>query len=59
MNKQEQPGVMTLPNGYRQASYQGATLIVRPDGSQSWSNVQGDSGLYGVLCAALFQRVAA
>jgi hypothetical protein len=47
-----------LSDGYRRASFDssacGAVLIVRPDGSESWSNVQPDSPLYAALNAALF-----
>jgi hypothetical protein len=48
-----------LPNGYRRASLHGAygaVLIVRPDGSQCWTNVQPDSPLYAVLNDALFSK---
>ncbi len=33
-----------------------AELVVRPDGSHSWSNVQIDSELYAALNAALFNN---
>jgi hypothetical protein len=46
--------VITLPGGYREASLDGARLIVRPDGSHAWTNVQTDSALYAALNAALF-----
>ena len=48
------PTVIVSPNGYREASLDGARLIVRPDGSESWANVQPDSELYAALNAALF-----
>ena len=50
--------IETMPDGYRRASFEspcfGAILIVRPDGSESWANVQPDSPLYAALHAALF-----
>jgi len=51
--------IETLPNGYRRASIHGAygaVLIVRPDGSESWTNVQQDSALYAAMNAALFSK---
>jgi hypothetical protein len=33
----------------------GARLIVRPDGSHAWANVQPDSALYAALNAAIFK----
>jgi hypothetical protein len=48
--------VIVFPNGYREASLHGAILVVRPDGSHSWANVQTDSGLYAALNAALFNN---
>jgi hypothetical protein len=48
--------IIKLPNGYRRASLHGAygaVLIVRPDGSESWTNVQPDSPLYAALNDAL------
>jgi len=50
---------IVLPTGYREASLDGARLIVRPDGSHSWANVQTDSALYAALNAALFGLEAA
>lgn len=54
--------IETMPDGYRRASFEstyGAVLIVRPDGSESWTNVQPDSPLYAALNAALFATVEA
>ncbi len=48
------PTVIVLSNGYREASINGARLIVRENGSESWANVKPDSGLYAALNAALF-----
>jgi hypothetical protein len=54
MHKLMHAEVEVLPSGYRRATVYGAALIVRPDGSQSFSNVKDDSELYAVLNAALF-----
>lgn len=55
--------IETMPDGYRRASFEspcfGAVLIVRSDGSESWTNVQPDSPLYAALNAALFATVEA
>lgn len=53
--------IETMPDGYRRASFDspcfGAVLVVRPDGSESWTNVQPNSPLYAALNAALFATV--
>ena len=54
MTYQQRISTIVLPTGYREASLDGARLIVRPDGSHSWANVQTDSALYAALNAALF-----
>ena len=49
--------VEVLPTGYRRATLvgpYGAVLIVRPDGSHSYSNVNEDSEIYAVLNSAIF-----
>ena len=46
--------ILILQKGYREASINGARLIVRADGSESWANVKSDSLLYAVLNGALF-----
>jgi hypothetical protein len=49
--------VEATPDGYRRATLvgpYGAELIVRPDGSHSYSNVNEDSEIYAVLNSALF-----
>ena len=55
--------IETMPDGYRRASFDstacGSVLVVRPDGSESWANVQADSPLYAALNAALFATVEA
>ncbi len=56
------PFVEHLPNGYRRATYQGALLLLRPDGSEAFANVQADSGLYAAMNDAIekaAQEVAA
>ena len=46
--------VEILPSGYRVARFSGCSLVVRPDGSESFSNVQPDSETYAFLNFALF-----
>jgi hypothetical protein len=49
--------VEVTPDGYRRATLvgpYGAELIVRPDGSHSYSNVNEDSEIYAVLNSAIF-----
>ena len=53
--------IEVMPDGYRRATLvgpYGAVLIVRPDGSHSYSNVKEDSEIYAVLNAALFTCAA-
>ena len=51
----QQVEIETKPSGYRCASVigYGADLVVRPDGSHSWSNVKDDSPLYALMNSAL------
>lgn len=46
--------IILLQKGYREASIDGARLVVRSDGSEAWANVKSDSILYAVMSAALF-----
>jgi hypothetical protein len=49
--------VEVMPDGYRRATLvgpYGAELLVRPDGSHAYSNVNEDSEIYAVLNSALF-----
>ncbi len=49
--------VEVTPDGYRRATLvgpYGAELLVRPDGSHSYSNVNEDSEIYAALNSALF-----
>lgn len=48
--------VEVTARGYRRATLvgYGAILIVRPDGSHSYSNIKEDSEVYAILNSALF-----
>lgn len=46
--------IETLSTGYRRAFLLGSCLIVRPDGSEAWTNVQQDSPIYMAMNTALF-----
>lgn len=48
------PSVLVHANGYREAEWNGARLIVRPDGAHSWANVKDDSEAYAALSEAIF-----
>lgn len=52
-------GVMVMVekthDGYRIATFDGSSMIVRPDGSECFSTVQSDSPRYGVMNDAIWK----